>query len=202
MTSMLCGRGRFRASRWAVFAAAWLLVFDVQPVWARNVEPGRLFVGAGLGIGARLPTPMTASPAAGLLTLNGEYTLHKAISVVADLTLGMANTYMIVGAAGARGRLTDLKLALSPHAQVELAAGGLFDVLGANVPFVGSRLGVGVDYFLTAQSTASLGLLALVGGTVSERSAFYGMIQVLLSFSVGHNAARRPVPRPLPVLGA
>lgn len=169
---------------------------------ARNLEPGRLFLGAGLGAAARLPTLLGSSPAAGQLVLGGEYTLHRSTSVVADLSLGMGHTNTLVGAAGLRGRLTDMGLTLSPFVQLELAAGSLFNVLGANVPLLGSRLGVGVDYFLTGQSTASLQVVALLGGTLRDRHAFYGTVQVLLAVQFGAAGPARPVPQPLPVLGA
>lgn len=169
---------------------------------ARNLEPGRLFLGAGVGGGARLPTALGASAAAGQLVLTGEYTLHRAYGVVADVALGMAHTNTVIGAAGMRGRLVDLGLALSPYAQVELAAGGLFDVLGARVPWLGSRIGLGVDYFLTGQTHASVMAAALVGGTLKEHGAFYGTVQLLISLHFGARSAARPIPSPLPVLGA
>ena len=197
--------GKARPCRLLITMTLWALVCLLGAptgASARNLEPGRLFVGAGLGAAARMGTPLAASPAAGLVSLQGEYTLHRAASVVTDLTLGMASTNVLVGAAGVRGRLTDLGLTLSPYGQVELAAGGLFDVLGANVPWLGSRLGVGVDYFLTGRLSASLGLATLLGGTLTDRGAFYGMVQVLVSIHAAGSAAAKPVPSPLPVLGA
>lgn len=181
-----------------------LLGLTLQPgeAHARNLEPGRLFVGAGVGAAARLPTALGASAASGQLVLTGEYTLHRALGLVADLALGMAHTNTVVGAAGVRGRLVDMGLALSPYAQVELAAGGLFDVLGAKVPWMGSRLGVGVDYFLTGQTHASVMAAALVGGTLKEHGAFYGTVQLLVSLHFGARGPARPIPTPLPVLGA
>lgn len=201
MTRLSRGKAR-RCRPWMTLCLMAALLAAPAEAAARNLEPGRLFVGAGLGAAARMGTPLAASPAAGLVTLQGEYTLHRAASVVTDLTLGMASTNVLVGAAGMRGRLPDLGLALSPYGQVQLAAGGLFDVLGANVPWLGSRLGVGVDYFLTGRTTASVGLSALLGGTLSQRSAFYGMVQVLVSLHGATAAAAKPVPNPLPVLGA
>ncbi len=204
MTRLMRGQGHNLGPR-ALYAA--LLSFAVCALHApcahaRNLEPGRLFFGAGLGVAARLPTLLGSSPAAGQLALTGEYTLHRALSVVGDITLGMAHTNTVIGASGVRGRLSNLGLAISPFAQVELAAGGLFNVLGANVPWMGSRLGLGVDYFLTGQSTASVMLATLLGGTLKERNAFYGTVQILVSVHFGALGATKPVPSPLPVLGA
>src|SRR3954467_8841084 len=124
MTRRLRGNAPFGLVMAVLALACWLGA--PKGASARNLEPRSLFLGVGFGAAARMSTPLGASPAAGLVTLQGEYTLHRAAGVVADLTLGMASTHVLVGAAGVRGRLTNLGLALSPYGQVELAAGGLF----------------------------------------------------------------------------
>jgi hypothetical protein len=186
----------------ALLLALTVALLAGHPAHARNMEPGRLFYGVGLGLGARLPTAMLASPAAGVVAATGEYTLHKAVSLLAGADLALGPTALYTGALGVRGRVTDFGLAISPYGQVQFSAGALVNVLGATVPWVGTRLGLGTDYFLTGNTTAGLKVDAALGSSVSERAAFYGTIQVILYANYGRPLPKRPTPEPLPVWGA
>ncbi len=146
---------------------------------ARNVEPGKLTVAAGLGPGFRLGDRLGGSGGYLLLMGEGEYTFSKSLSAVADLALGLAGTKPLRLALGARYRLPDLDLPVSPYVQAQLTLGRLYGVLNTNVSFIGARVGAGADYMLTAQLAVG-GLLGLtLASTTGERSAFYGVIDVL-----------------------
>lgn len=163
-----------------------------RPAAARNVEAGQLYLGGGLGPGIRLGHALGTSAADLLLVGTGEFVLSKRWSTVADVVVGFGGTLPVWGRVGGKGRLSDLQLAISPYAQAQFAGGGLFHVMGANLRWVGARLGVGVDYFATARTTVGAGLFANLGTTLGASPRFAGLFEVLVygSYSVV------PPPRP------
>jgi hypothetical protein len=156
-----------------------LCLLFAGPAKARNVEPGKLVVTGAVGPSFRMGSRLGGSRGNLTLDAGGEYTFSKKLSAVGDLALGLAGTIPLKLRAGARYRITDLNLPVSPYGQAQLSFGRLYDVIGANMNFFGVRLAGGADYFLTAK----LGFGALLGmeltSTLAETKAFYGSFDVL-----------------------
>lgn len=165
---------------------------------ARTVEPGTIWATAALGPGFRLGSALGAADGNLLVMAQGEYAISSALSAVAELNLGIARTLPLRFRPGARYRLTGLALPLSPYAQAQLSVGELFDVLGANLTYIGARLGAGADYFLTGDLSAGASLGVDLGSTVGERSAFYGSFEVMIyaSMALGKPSELPPPPPP------
>ena len=146
---------------------------------ARTVEPGAVLLGAYIGPGFRLGSTLGGSRAYFLIGAQGEYSFDKNLSAVGDLSVGLSGTLPLRLHLGARYRLSEIDLPLSPYVQAQVAVGELFNVIGANLTFLGLRLAAGADYFLTGD----LGVGALIGldmgSTTGSRPAFYGTIDVL-----------------------
>lgn len=154
-------------------------VLSTATAFARTVEPGSISVGGGIGPSIRLGSQLDAGGAYLLLRGHGEYAFSTELSGVADLSLGVGGTVPLRVHLGGRYRLTQLELPVSPYAQVQLSLGRLYDVLGADLTYVGGRVAAGADYFLTKE----LGVGALVGvdlgSTTGERPAFYGLVDIV-----------------------
>jgi hypothetical protein len=147
---------------------------------ARNVEPGTFIGTAFIGPSIRLGSTLGGSRGYLALGAQGEYSLDKSLSALGDVSLGLAGTIPLRLHAGVRYRLTDLGLPISPYVQGQLAYGKLYDVLGANLTFLGLRAGAGADYFLTADMATGVLLALDFGGTLGARPAFYGTVDALV----------------------
>lgn len=159
---------------------AFCLLLVTPPALARTVEPGTLAAGGGLGPGIRLGSRLDAGRAYLLLHGQAEYAFTREIGGLADLSLGIGGTVPVRLHLGGRYRLTNLDLPVSPYAQAQLSLGRLYDVLGANLGYLGVRLGAGADYFLT-KNVGLGGLLAFdAGSTLGERPAFFGVLDILV----------------------
>jgi hypothetical protein len=155
------------------------VLFVTPPALARTVEPGSLSVAGGIGPSVRLGSLLDAGRVYLMLQGQGEYAFSTRLSGVGDLSLGIGSALPLRLHLGGRYRLSKLDLPVSPYAQAQLSYGRLFNVLGANLTYVGVRLGAGADYFLTSK-VALGGLLALdLGSTTGERPAFYGVVDIL-----------------------
>ena len=164
---------------------------------ARNVEAGQIYLGAGVGPGFRLGHALGASAADFLLTVTGEYVATKRVGVVGDVVVGFGSTLPLWGRLGAKARLADLQLAISPYAQAEFAGGGLFHVMGSNLRWVGGRAGLGLDYFVTGRTTVGAGIFANLGSTLGQSPRFHGMLEVMIygAFSVVAAPKAQPLRR-------
>lgn len=147
---------------------------------ARNIDPGRLYLGGAIGPGLSIGSKLGTAPADLLLSAVGEWTWNRAWSTTGAATFGFGGTMPVMGRIGARLRAHDLGLAISPYAQWELAGGGLMHVLGSRLRTLGTRLGGGVDYFATGNVTLGVGLGIYLGSTLGERPAFYGLADAML----------------------
>jgi hypothetical protein len=157
----------------------WLCLLFAGPAKARNVEPGKVVVSGLVGPSFRVGSRLGGSSGYLMFMGAGEYTVSKNLSAVADLGAGIAGTVPLKLHAGARYRLADLELPLSPYAQAQLAFGRLYDVIGANVNYLGVRLGGGADYFITANIGVGALLAFELASTLAETKAFYGAFDVL-----------------------
>ena len=161
-----------------IIASCVLLV--TPPALARTVEPGSFSVGGGIGPSIRLGSTLDAGRAYFLLRGQGEYAFTSQLSAVADLSLGIGSAVPLRLHLGGRYRFTNLDLPVSPYAQLQLSLGRLYNVLGANLGYVGARAGGGADYFLTKNLGVG-GLLALdLGSTTGARPAFFGVVDIAL----------------------
>lgn len=144
------------------------------------MEPGTLTVSGGIGPSIRLGSLLDAGGGYFVLQGQGEYSFSTQLSAVGDLSFGLGSSLPLRFHAGARYRITNLDLPVSPYAQLQLSLGKLFNVLGANLTYVGARLGGGADYFLTKNIGVG-GLLALdMGSTTGIRPAFFGVVDILI----------------------
>lgn len=148
---------------------------------ARTVDPGSIWVGGGIGPGIKMPSELGGSSGYFLLDAFGEYAVDSNLSGVLGLNLGLADTKPLRLRVGGRYRLTDLNMAFSPYLLTQLSWAKVFDVLGANLQYIGIRAGVGTDYFLTRTLAAGVMLGMDIGMTISERPAFYGTWEILLT---------------------
>ena len=137
----------------AVFLAlALALVLLPSLARARTVEPGSVMGSAMLGPGFRLGSELGASNVYLLVNAQGEYAFTKSLSAVGGLMLGLSGSVPLRFRAGARYRLADLDLPVSPYGQVQLSVGRVWDVIGANLTTIGVYFAGGADYHL--QSSA------------------------------------------------
>jgi hypothetical protein len=94
---------------------------------------------------------------------------------------------------GARHRLADLGLPVSPWGQAQLSFGTLFDVIGADLATLGVNLAAGADYFLTANLSIGGQVGVDFASTLGPRPAFYGTFEFLAvasyAWSAGPEAA-------------
>lgn len=178
-------------------AAIFLCTLLPRESSARNAEPGRLHLGAGLGPGLSMGSRLGTSPADFLIVGLGEWSWNRALSSTGAVLVGVGGTTPLLGRVGMRVRAHSLGLAISPYAQLELAGGGLMRVLGSQLRWMGARLGGGIEYFATGDVTVGLGLGVHLGGTLGERPAFYGMADALLYVTFALNRSLgAPAPAP------
>ena len=149
---------------------------------ARNIEPGSSWLSGGLGAGFKAGSNLGGSAGYFLLTGQYEYVLRTQWSVVGDATLGnlgLWGTNPLRLRAGARYRLADLQLPVSPYAQLQLSWGRLFNALGATLTTWGGRLAIGADYFLTATLLVGAQIGYEVLATTGPRPVGYSQIDFL-----------------------
>lgn len=177
-----------------IATAVVLCTLSPQSASARNAEPGRLHLGAGLGPGLSMGSRLGTSPADFLIVGVGEWSWNRALSTTGAALIGVGGTTPLLGRLGLRVRAHSLGLAISPYAQLELAGGGLMRVLGSQLRWMGARIGGGVEYFATGDVTVGLGLGVHLGGTLGERPAFYGMADALLyvTFALNRSVGSAP----------
>ncbi|MBI5510103.1 MAG: hypothetical protein HY903_15205 [Deltaproteobacteria bacterium] len=147
--------------------------------WGLTVEPGSIIGSAALGPGFRLGSALGASGAYLLVNAQGEYAFDKSLSAVAGLNLGVSGSVPLRLRAGARYRLADLDLPVSPFAQAQLSFGRIWDVIGANLTTLGAYLGAGADYFLTAKLSVGGQVGVDLSTTMGQRPAFLGMVEIV-----------------------
>lgn len=162
----------------AIIAA--FVVLLAASAQARTVEPGSFTVAGGIGPAFRLPSPLAAGRTYLVLQAQGEYDFTSSLGALADLSFGFGSSQPLRLHLGARYRVTQLDLPVSPYAQAQLALGRLYNVLGADLTYIGARLGVGADYFLTKKLGAGALVAMDLGGTTASRRAFYGTVDVLV----------------------
>lgn len=167
-----------RALRRAFLLA--LLVLAPSLASARTNEPGAFLLGPVIGPSFKLPTLLGGAPAYFVLGGQAEYALDSRLSLLGDFTAGFASTYPLRFHGGIRLRPFDTGTALSPYAQLQLGLGGLVNVIGTNLFWIGGRLAVGTDFFFTKSMAAGGMLAADLGTTTGQRPAFYGAMDVLL----------------------
>ena len=156
------------------------LVLAPSMASARTNEPGAFLVGPVLGPTFKLPTLLGGSPAYFTLGGQAEYALDSKMSLLGDFTVGFASTFPLRFHGGVRLRPFDMGNALSPYVSGQLGLGGLVDVIGANLFWIGARLAVGTDFFFTGTMAAGGMLAADLGTTTGARPAFYGAMDVLI----------------------
>ncbi len=161
-----------------IFASCLLLV--TTPALARTVEPGSFSLSAGIGPTIRLGSTLSAGRAYFVLQGQAEYDFTSELGAVADLSYGIGSSQPLRFHIGGRYRFTKLDLPVSPYAQLQFTAGRLYNVLGANLPYYGARVGGGADYFLTRNFGAGAMVGADLGSTTGDRPTFYGAIDILV----------------------
>jgi hypothetical protein len=147
---------------------------------ARSVEPGAtslaLLAGPSFSLGRTLGT----SPAYGSLGIQAEYTFDATSSAVIAVLGSFGRNQNLRLHLGPRFRLAQRAVPLVPFVQAQVALGRLFNVLGADLQFIGGRLGAGVEYYLLQDFNISLMAGLDLGSTAGVRPAFYGAVDVLL----------------------
>jgi hypothetical protein len=149
-------------------------------VQARVVEPGAVQLGAQVGPGLRLGSELGGSRAHLVLNGIGEYAFDKVWAANLELGLGLASTVQLLARAGARYRVADLGIPVSPYGLAQVSATRLVGVIGANLWALGLRLGTGADYFLTKQWAVGALLATDLGTTLGDRPAFLGTVEILV----------------------
>ncbi len=161
-----------------ILASFFILSITAADATARTVEPGTFALSGGVGPAFKLGSSLGASSAYLHLMAQGEYSFNKSLSGVADVALGLAGTVPLRLHLGPRYRFADLDLPISPYVQAQISVGRLYGVLGADLTYIGARLGGGADYFLTA-NLALGGLVAVdFGSTTGDAPRFYGTVDV------------------------
>ncbi|MBN1962321.1 MAG: hypothetical protein JW841_15410 [Deltaproteobacteria bacterium] len=156
------------------------LLLTTSIAMARTIDPGTFSVSGGIGPTIRYGSLLDAGRAYFLIQTQGEYSFSSQYSAVTDLSLGFGSSYPVRFHIGGRYRLTDFDLPIYPYAQLQFSLGKLFNVLGANLTFVGARVGAGADYFLTKNIGVG-GIATLdLGSTTGIRPAFYGVTDILI----------------------
>ena len=156
------------------------LVLAPSMASARTNEPGAFLVGPVIGPTFKLPTLLGGAPAYFTLGGQAEYALDSHLSLLGDFTAGFASTFPLRFHGGIRLRPFDTGTALSPYASAQLGLGGLVNVIGANLFWIGGRIALGSDFFFTGTMAAGGMVAADLGTTTGSRPAFYGAIDVLL----------------------
>jgi hypothetical protein len=147
---------------------------------ARTVEPGTLTVAGGVGPAFRLSSPLAAGRTYLVLQAQGEYDFTSSLGALADVSFGFGSSQPLRLHLGGRYRVTQLDLPVSPYAQLQFTLGRLYNVLGADLTYVGARVGIGADYFLTRKLGAGMLIAVDLGGTTASRRAFYGTVDMLV----------------------
>jgi hypothetical protein len=125
------------------------------------------------------------TPAGGYFTASAayDYMLPLGLSATTDLTLELNPSYnnVFLFGIGARYRYQGLPVPLHPHAGLQFVAGRLFNVRWVDLTYLGARLSLGGDYYLTSNWSAGLLMSVDLGGTVSTpRSAAFRQINFLV----------------------
>lgn len=170
----------FKQSRQSLLLIALIVGLTSSTASAITVPAGGTWINGGFGLGSKLDSQVGGSDFFLMLNAGVEHSLNSNFSVVGDIDWGLAGTVPLRLHAGARLRITGLKLPLSPWFQAQLSTGMLFNALGATLPLVGVRPGIGTDYFVTSKLSASAALHFELNSTLGERPAFYGQWEFLL----------------------
>ena len=159
---------------------------------ARNLEPGSIWVTGGVGGGVKMASPVGGSGGHFLILGQGEYAFNKTFGLVGGVGLGVASTKALRARIGARYRLADLGLPVSPWGQAQLSVGGLFNVIGADLATLGVNVAAGADYFLTADLSVGGQLGLDLSSTLGARPTFYGTFELMAfvsyAWSIGQSA--------------
>lgn len=146
---------------------------------ARTVEPGATSAGVAFGPGFKLGSPLGGSGAFLMLNGHGEYALSSSLGLTGEASVGLANSRSTRLRVGARYRLTQLDLPLSPYAFGQGMVGRLYDVLGTSLNVWGVRAGVGADYFLTASWAAGASIGWELQRTTGVRPVTFSGLELL-----------------------
>ena len=177
--------GRLPARRlpWGWIPLALLLATLPRSAQARSVEPGAITLGLLGGPSFSLGRSLGASAAYGSVGAQAEYHFDAIVGAVFDLVGSFGSNVDLRLHIGPRWRLARTALPLLPYAQIQFAMGRLYNVLGADLQFLGGRLAVGADYAVTHAFTLGLQGAADVGSTAGERPAFYGVAEAFVTAS-------------------
>ncbi len=153
---------------------------------ARTVEPGEVRLSAGIGPTVRMPSLL--GPVGGEAYFNifagAAYAIDRALSLVGQVQLGGGRAAPLRFHLGGQYRFVGLDFPVTPYVQGHLLVGAIFGVLGADLPVIGAGAVVGADYDLTAKFAVGAALGSDFSTTISERSTFYGVVDVLLYASL------------------
>jgi hypothetical protein len=157
----------------------------VRPAQAHTTEPGSTNLGVLLGPSLSLGSALGASTAYGSVGGQAEYTFDSVISAVFDLVGSFGSNIDLRLHVGPRWRLPHGGLPLVPYLQLQFVMGRLFDVVNADLQFLGGRAAIGLEYYITHTFNLGAQLGVDLGSSAGERPAFYGVAEGLLTASWG-----------------
>ncbi len=154
-----------------------LLMAPALPAKAHTTEPGSTTLSVLAGPSFSLGEALGTAVAYGTLGAQAEYHFDHIVGAVFDLSGSFGSNTDLRLHIGPRWRLPHTGMPWVPYAQLQFAMGRLYNVLSADLQFIGGRVALGVEYHLTR--TFNLGLQGGVdlGSTAGERPAFYGVAE-------------------------
>ena len=115
---------------------------------ARTMNPGDIWLSGGVGPGLELQADPSDLSKALILSGQVEYPFIEHWSAIGELCVGIGSSHPMETRMGARYRLTNLSLPLSPYMQGQVLLGRLLGH-SSNYFSWGGRGLIGLDFFLT-----------------------------------------------------
>jgi len=148
---------------------------------ARSITAGDIRLMAGVGPGGNVGgSRLGAAAAYFLLDLQATYAFTRSLGAVVEVGIGGAETTIPFRArAGLQFHIPGLRWPVLPYLGLQFSVAQLFNVLGAELTYLGARLNLGVDYLLT--KTWGLGIVMGfdAGSTLGTTPAFYGTVETI-----------------------
>lgn len=148
---------------------------------AGSIRAGDIRLMAGVGPGGNVGGSRLGAAAAYLiLDLQASYAFSRSIGAVIEVGIGGAETTIPLRArVGLQFHIPGLRWPVLPYLGLQFSVAQLFNVLGADLTYLGARLAVGLDYLLTKTWGVGAVMAFDAGSTIGETPAFYGTVEAI-----------------------
>ena len=136
--------------------------------------PGALVFGGGAGGSIKGSQNVGGSSGFFVMDTFVSYHVTPNVGLIGGVQADVAESQMIRMNAGAQYHIDQLNSPLLPYALLQLSYTRMMNILGADMNWVGARVGLGVDCLIRKNLLGGMLIASHLGSTLSARPAFYG----------------------------